>query len=152
MKILKPHAAIQKANEENLQNALRASLLLLPEEFTDDQLYLTITSLSYSGMKVISFNNVFHPSSEEFDLITLTGGSTSQCYQIKFFRRWMESDQCQLLLIKEGDVRMHVAENPNKVRNIVSKNKEHFQQLYKPYLEKFSHLVHFDPQKHLFKV
>jgi len=98
VKILQSHAAILKANEVNLQNALRTSLLLLPEEFTDDQLYHTITSLSYSG-----------------------------------------------------DIRMHIAENPNKVKNIVTKNKEHFQKLYKPYLDSFSPLVRFDTDRQLFK-
>jgi len=98
VKILQRNSSIEKANEKNLENALRTSLLLLPEEFTDDQLFRTITSLSYSG-----------------------------------------------------DVRMKIAENPRKVENIVSKNKEHFHRLYKPYIEKFHPIVTSDRDFKTFK-
>ena len=37
------------AMRTNYQNAVHTSLLLLPETFTEEQLFLTITGLSYSG-------------------------------------------------------------------------------------------------------
>lgn len=40
---------IQNALELNLQNAVHTALLLLPTEFTEYELFVTITSLSYNG-------------------------------------------------------------------------------------------------------
>jgi len=40
---------LSKALSLNLRNALHASLLLLPAEFTEEQLFIKIASLSYSG-------------------------------------------------------------------------------------------------------
>jgi len=56
-RLQKPVKFLQSATSEPLQNALRqnlasafhTSLLLLPERFTDVELFQTITSLSYSG-------------------------------------------------------------------------------------------------------
>ena len=39
------------ANQVNLVSALRAALLLLPEEFTEYDLYVTIAELSYLGIR-----------------------------------------------------------------------------------------------------
>jgi mitochondrial translocator assembly and maintenance protein 41 len=43
------NSKIQSALDMNLQSALRASLLLLPKEFTELELYHTIAQLSYNG-------------------------------------------------------------------------------------------------------
>lgn len=40
---------IQNALEQNLKNALHTALLLLPKEFTEYELFTTISSLSYNG-------------------------------------------------------------------------------------------------------
>lgn len=41
--------ALSKAINMNFQNAIHTSLLLLEEHFTEEELFLTISSLSYSG-------------------------------------------------------------------------------------------------------
>jgi translocator assembly and maintenance protein 41 len=49
VKILVSNAKVEQAMQNNLTNALRAALLMLPEDFTEDQLFTMITSLSYTG-------------------------------------------------------------------------------------------------------
>jgi translocator assembly and maintenance protein 41 len=40
---------VQKANQENLTSAINVALLLLPETFTEQDLYATIAGISYMG-------------------------------------------------------------------------------------------------------
>jgi translocator assembly and maintenance protein 41 len=47
--VLRNDAKIRLASKANLYNAMRAALLLLPERFTEEELYLKITGLSYRG-------------------------------------------------------------------------------------------------------
>ncbi|GAA5845181.1 hypothetical protein JCM3766R1_002099 [Sporobolomyces carnicolor] len=49
VKILLDDARVRLANQVNLASALRTSLLLLPESFTEVQLFETIAGLSYRG-------------------------------------------------------------------------------------------------------
>lgn len=49
IKPLDPLDSLNLALETNLENALYTSLLLLPEKFTDQDLFLTISNLSYKG-------------------------------------------------------------------------------------------------------
>lgn len=49
VKILRDHPKVRLANQMNLLSALRVALLLLPEQFTEFQLYNTIASISYMG-------------------------------------------------------------------------------------------------------
>ena len=49
VKIIKDDARVRLAQQVNLTSALRTALLLFPEEFTQEELYEKITSLSYSG-------------------------------------------------------------------------------------------------------
>ncbi|KAK9239859.1 mitochondrial matrix Mmp37-domain-containing protein [Lipomyces kononenkoae] len=80
VKILRDDPRIRLANQRNLFSVIRTALLLLPEKFTEQELYHTIASISYMG-----------------------------------------------------DPRMNVAaENPNKVKNIVDNQKQHFHRLYAP--------------------
>ncbi|KAK9369181.1 mitochondrial matrix Mmp37-domain-containing protein [Lipomyces kononenkoae] len=80
VKILRDDPRIRLANQRNLFSVIRTALLLLPEKFTEKELYHTIASISYMG-----------------------------------------------------DPRMDVAaENPNKVKNIVDNQKQHFHRLYAP--------------------
>eukprot|EP01098_Paradermamoeba_levis_P013389 TRINITY_DN6097_c0_g1_i1.p1 TRINITY_DN6097_c0_g1~~TRINITY_DN6097_c0_g1_i1.p1 ORF type:complete len:324 (-),score=40.56 TRINITY_DN6097_c0_g1_i1:55-1026(-) len=87
IEILHKHEEIEKANIKNLQSAIRLALLLLPSEFTEELLYLTICGISYNG-----------------------------------------------------DIRMGIGENQNKVANIVRGNFQEFHELYFPLLKQFPHL------------
>lgn len=49
VKILRDNPAVRLANQVNLIAAVRTALLLLPEEFTERQLYSTIAGISYMG-------------------------------------------------------------------------------------------------------
>lgn len=49
VKILRDHPRVRLANQHNLIAAVRTSLLLLPPEFTEADLYSTIAGLSYLG-------------------------------------------------------------------------------------------------------
>ncbi|KAL4937253.1 hypothetical protein BDV06DRAFT_203288 [Aspergillus oleicola] len=49
VKILRDHPKVRLANQMNLLSAVRVALLLLPEEFTEFQLYSTIAAISYMG-------------------------------------------------------------------------------------------------------
>ncbi|CAG8486769.1 16794_t:CDS:2 [Acaulospora morrowiae] len=75
--ILRDDARIRLAQQVNLTSSLKTALLLLPKNFTEEQLYLTIASISF-----------------------------------------------------KGDFRRYVGENPNKVKNVVSKQMGNFNLLY----------------------
>ena len=49
VKILRDNPAVRLANQVNLIAAVRTALLLLPEEFTERELYSTIAGISYMG-------------------------------------------------------------------------------------------------------
>lgn len=49
VKILRDNPSVRLANQVNLISAVRAALLLLPENFTEQELYTTIAGLSYKG-------------------------------------------------------------------------------------------------------
>ncbi len=82
VKILNAQADVLAAMEQNQRQALEVAFLLLPENFTEKELYEAIAGISYMG-----------------------------------------------------DTRMKLAENPDKVRNIVKKNMEGFSTLYRRFVE-----------------
>ncbi|KAK9480193.1 mitochondrial matrix Mmp37-domain-containing protein [Lipomyces japonicus] len=49
VKILRDDPQVRLANQRNLFSVIRAALLLLPERFTEKELYQTIASISYMG-------------------------------------------------------------------------------------------------------
>ncbi|KAI6244820.1 Phosphatidate cytidylyltransferase, mitochondrial [Erysiphe necator] len=55
VKILRDDPRVRSANQTNLISALRAALLLLPSEFTEYDLYTTISTISYIGDPRMNF-------------------------------------------------------------------------------------------------
>ncbi|CAG8542409.1 15503_t:CDS:2 [Gigaspora rosea] len=49
IKILQDDARVRLSQQVNLASALRTALLMLPKDFSEEQLYLTITGISYEG-------------------------------------------------------------------------------------------------------
>ena len=49
MMVVRDDALVRLANRNNLLNAVRVSLLMLPLEFSEEDLFLTIAGLSYQG-------------------------------------------------------------------------------------------------------
>jgi mitochondrial translocator assembly and maintenance protein 41 len=55
VKILRDDPQVRMANQINLMSALRTALLLLPEKFTERELYSTIAGISYLGDPRMAF-------------------------------------------------------------------------------------------------
>lgn len=49
VQILKSNSEVEKAIEINLHHALNTALFLLPEDFSEEDLFMTIAGLSYTG-------------------------------------------------------------------------------------------------------
>lgn len=49
VKILRDDAKVKLATKQNLENAVRVALLMLPERFAEEDLFLKIAGLSYRG-------------------------------------------------------------------------------------------------------
>ena len=49
VRILRDDARINLASRKNLRSAVRTALLLLPNQFTEEELFHTIAGLSYRG-------------------------------------------------------------------------------------------------------
>ncbi|KAL1923712.1 uncharacterized protein VTP21DRAFT_8692 [Calcarisporiella thermophila] len=49
VKILRDDARVRLANQVNLTSALRTALLMLPGQFTEEELFMTISGFSYTG-------------------------------------------------------------------------------------------------------
>src|SRR6185369_11389703 len=105
-KILRDDARVRLANQVNLANALRTALLLLPKEFSEKQLYLTISGISYIG---------------QLDKREVYRADKNKC-------RIPTDDTCAVSGL--GDFRSVVGENPKKLENIVNNQMHHFRLLY----------------------
>ena len=76
VKILRDHPAVRVANQINLISAVRTALLLLPSDFTEQDLYATIAGISYLGDPRMSL-----PAENPQKVINIVAG------QITNFRR-----------------------------------------------------------------
>lgn len=101
VKILYEDASIRLANQRNLMAAVRCALLMLPENFTEHDLYTTITSLSYTGDPRMS------TGSENPNKI-----SNIVTHQLRAFRQLYSSLISELPNIKYSDSRLK-SSNPD---------------------------------------
>lgn len=49
VKVLREEAKVHLASQENLKNAVKVALLMLPDKFTERELFLKISGMSYRG-------------------------------------------------------------------------------------------------------
>ncbi|PRP74893.1 hypothetical protein PROFUN_16102, partial [Planoprotostelium fungivorum] len=120
---------VVEVNAINLASALRSSLLLLPEAFSEEELYTKITSLSYAGDIRMRFaenpqkiTNIVRTNMDRFrDLYHPI--ITSQ------FHRHLMRDHQQFKQDKSPDVRlMHMTHLPEGLRYHMTKTREQKQQ------------------------
>jgi mitochondrial translocator assembly and maintenance protein 41 len=95
VKILTEDPNIRLANQRNLMAAVRCSLLMLPEHFTEQELYSTIASLSYTG------DPRFSVGSEHPDKI-----SNIVTHQLRAFRQLYSPLIAELPNIRYNDPRV----------------------------------------------
>lgn len=77
VKILRDHPSVRLANQINLLSAVRAALLLLPEEFSEFDLYSTIASISYKGDLRMSL-----PAEDPEKVINIVSGQIAHFRQL----------------------------------------------------------------------
>lgn len=101
VKILYEDPNIRLANQRNLMAAVRCSLLMLPQTFTENDLYTTIASLSYTGDPRMSIGSE-HPH-KVANIVN---------HQLRPFRQLYTSIFCELPNICYADPRVKSA-SPN---------------------------------------
>jgi translocator assembly and maintenance protein 41 len=99
--IIRPDARVQLAQRTNMSNALRTSMLLLPVQFSEEELFLTLCRLSYTGdfrmsyfgedphkiynivyRQMDMFRENYAPLITDLPFIDYTGGSGSSELQV----------------------------------------------------------------------
>lgn len=58
-KVLREDSRVVLSQQHNLLGAMRTALLMLPAEFTEEELFLKITGLSYMGLDVVLIALIF---------------------------------------------------------------------------------------------
>ena len=130
VKILRDDPRIRLANQINLISAIRTALLLLPETFTESELYRTITGISYLGdprmslggenlnkvSNIVShqhqnFRRLYSPLIENLPNVTY---SDSQCKDFS----WLEDPKIDAKMTQDMD--------PQKRANMVRRLPKNF--------------------------
>lgn len=57
VEILRSNEIMKDAQLQNLKHAITTALLLLPSSFTEEELFKTITSISYTGSFFLFYKN-----------------------------------------------------------------------------------------------
>ncbi|KAI9722109.1 MAG: Mitochondrial translocator assembly and maintenance protein 41 [Chrysothrix sp. TS-e1954] len=138
VKILRDDARIRLANQVNLISAVRTALLLLPQTFTERDLYSRIAGLSYMGdprmqlgaespdkvtnivdAQMTNFRQLYSPLVEQLPNISFTDAQCSQ-------KGWMTSPDINSQLAQDMD--------PQRRGNMVRRLPQQFRRkLYKAY-------------------
>jgi translocator assembly and maintenance protein 41 len=143
VKILFEEPNIRVANQRNLLSAVRCSLLLLPTNFTEKELYSTITGLSYQGDPRMQYgtenpkkiSNIVNNQLRHFrylyhDLIMSLPNTRYVDDSATHKAGWMEDDNLDLKLEQDMD--------PERRANIVRRLPKKFREnVYFQYRGKF---------------
>ncbi|TRY85085.1 hypothetical protein DNTS_023039 [Danionella cerebrum] len=113
------NGTLRSALSRNLKSAVIASFLMLPESFSEEELFLQIAGLSYSGL-----------CHEKHPILFLIIGEGLK----------------RVLLVCAGDFRMVIGEDKSKISNIVKDNLDHFRRLYSNILQECPQVV-YKPQQ-----
>ncbi|KAJ3065321.1 Mitochondrial translocator assembly and maintenance protein 41 [Podochytrium sp. JEL0797] len=126
IKILRGDSRVKLSNEQNLINALRVALLLLPAKFTEKQLYMTIVGLSYLGDFRMTFGEnprkiqnivnaqmmhlraLYRPVMEKLGgcvAVAVPGGELDSTHEMMFEQAWDVKTRGALLLELPKSVR-----------------------------------------------
>ncbi|KAL4795326.1 mitochondrial matrix Mmp37-domain-containing protein [Aspergillus venezuelensis] len=142
VKILRDHPKVRLANQMNLLSAVRVALLLLPEEFTEFQLYSTIAAISYMGdlrmalpvedpkkvnnivsSQMANFRSLYAPLIENLPNVVF---NDSRCSE----KDWIHDPEANVRLSQDMD--------PTKRGNMVRRLPESFREkLYFQYQSRF---------------
>jgi translocator assembly and maintenance protein 41 len=144
VKILRDHPQVRLANQHNLIAAVRTALLLLPPDFTESQLYSTISGISYLGdpRMVLPTEN----KSKVTNIVSNNMVHFRRLYAplIKTLPNVAFADQCRLddenwILNPEADSRLQQDMDPIKRGNMVRRLPSKFRsRLYFQYQKKFA--------------
>ena len=111
LRIIKDDARVRLAQQVNLTSALRTALLLLPPQFSQQELYEKITSLSYSGDPRMTVGenpdkvaNIVSAQMEQFH--TLYEPLAMHLRGVRFVPGWRKVPQGQRLI--RVSLRLHV--------------------------------------------
>ncbi|KAI4305366.1 hypothetical protein L6164_028736 [Bauhinia variegata] len=118
---------IQNINSVNLRSAVSAALLLLPSEFTEEDLYAKMCSLSYLGdlrmlfaedknkvKKIVrgqfdQFHTMYKPFLEEYEAKKLLRFSSAANHQIQVFQDCNLSGACSLVSALPPSIRSQMS-------------------------------------------
>ncbi|XP_049717812.1 phosphatidate cytidylyltransferase, mitochondrial isoform X2 [Elephas maximus indicus] len=165
------NATLRAALDKNLKSAVNAAFLLLPESFSEEELFIEIAGLSYSVHCILpGILKACEQPSKAQQLVSICLEqqrrvrkrrriwnvwlieSMNNCLLCHGTRRigWCPATTtehfdkrfCRRILIKRGDFRMMVGEDKSKVLNIVKPNVVHFRELYGTILQENPQVVY----------
>lgn len=123
---LKQSPALCKAQQQNIRAALSAALLLLPEQCTEDELYQTITKLSYLGdprpENPDKVQNIVHAQRPQFRAMyanVLADAPVEQVHETELYQEHSKQNVEQLVAALPSSLELDsiAPENIEAIRN-----------------------------------